>query len=158
GAGIYIQPEIPENTHVALTNCTLSGGMAQRDGGGIANLGATVTLTNVTVTLNSAVSGGGLANLPFVGGKGQVIGPFTLVNTIVSANSSGGGPGPDLSGPFISGGHNLLGSTTGATITGNPASDIIGQDPKLGPLVDNGGPTLPHALLPGSPAIDAADV
>src|SRR5262249_35549236 len=28
-------------------------------------------------------------------------------------------------------------------------------DPKLGPLQDNGGPTLTMALLPGSPAIDA---
>ncbi len=28
-------------------------------------------------------------------------------------------------------------------------------DPLLGPLADNGGPTLTHALLPGSPAIDA---
>jgi hypothetical protein len=30
-------------------------------------------------------------------------------------------------------------------------------DPKLGPLADNGGPTLTMALLPGSPAIDAGD-
>ena len=28
---------------------------------------------------------------------------------------------------------------------------------RLGPLADNGGPTLTHALLPGSPAIDAGD-
>jgi len=27
----------------------------------------------------------------------------------------------------------------------------------LGPLADNGGPTLTHALLPGSPAIDSGD-
>jgi len=27
----------------------------------------------------------------------------------------------------------------------------------LGPLQDNGGPTFTHALLPGSPAIDAGD-
>jgi hypothetical protein len=30
-------------------------------------------------------------------------------------------------------------------------------DPKLGPLQDNGGATLTHALLPGSLAIDNAD-
>lgn len=34
---------------------------------------------------------------------------------------------------------------------------MAGLDPSLGPLEDNGGPTLTHALLPGSPAIDAAD-
>ena len=35
------------------------------------------------------------------------------------------------------------------------ATDILNSDPKLGPLADNGGPTLTYALLPGSPAIDA---
>ena len=30
------------------------------------------------------------------------------------------------------------------------------SDPKIGPLADNGGKTMTHALLPGSPAIDAA--
>jgi hypothetical protein len=30
-------------------------------------------------------------------------------------------------------------------------------NPMLGSLADNGGPTMTHALLPGSPAIDAAD-
>ena len=32
---------------------------------------------------------------------------------------------------------------------------IVGQDPVIGPLADNGGDTLTHALLPGSPAINA---
>jgi predicted outer membrane repeat protein len=32
----------------------------------------------------------------------------------------------------------------------------ITADPLIGPLADNGGPTWTHALLPGSPAIDAA--
>jgi hypothetical protein len=35
--------------------------------------------------------------------------------------------------------------------------NLIGVDPLLGPLANNGGPTLTHALLPGSPAIDAGD-
>src|SRR5262249_32666420 len=35
--------------------------------------------------------------------------------------------------------------------------DLLNLDPKLGPLQDNGGPTLTHALLPGSPALDAGD-
>src|SRR5438874_10331155 len=38
-----------------------------------------------------------------------------------------------------------------ATIT------VTNTDPLLGPLQDNGGPTLTHALLPGSPAINAGD-
>ena len=35
--------------------------------------------------------------------------------------------------------------------------DQINTDPMLGPLQDNGGPTLTYALLPGSPAIDTGD-
>ena len=35
--------------------------------------------------------------------------------------------------------------------------DQINTDPMLGPLQDNGGLTFTHALLPGSPAIDAGD-
>src|SRR5207249_2316251 len=35
--------------------------------------------------------------------------------------------------------------------------DEINTDPMLGPLQDNGGATFTHALLPGSPAIDAGD-
>jgi hypothetical protein len=33
-------------------------------------------------------------------------------------------------------------------------NNILGQDPVLGPLANNGGPTQTHALLAGSPAID----
>ena len=32
-----------------------------------------------------------------------------------------------------------------------------GTDPMLGPLADNGGPTKTHALVAGSPALDAGD-
>jgi hypothetical protein len=36
-------------------------------------------------------------------------------------------------------------------------ADTIFSDPLLGPLQDNGGPTLTHALSPGSPAIDVGN-
>ena len=35
--------------------------------------------------------------------------------------------------------------------------NISDDNPRLGPLADNGGPTQTHALLPGSRAIDAGD-
>jgi hypothetical protein len=38
-----------------------------------------------------------------------------------------------------------------------PAGNDSFPNPKLGPLANNGGPTLTMALLPGSPAINAAD-
>jgi hypothetical protein len=40
---------------------------------------------------------------------------------------------------------------------GNRTGNLIGVDPRLGLLQNNGGPTSTHALLPGSPAIDAGN-
>jgi len=65
----------------------------------------------------------------------------------------------DLDGSFASVGHNLV---NGSGFTNTASSDQIGSpdapiDPRLGPLADNGGPTQTHALLPGSPALDAGD-
>lgn len=44
------------------------------------------------------------------------------------------------------------GNATGAF---NQTGDQLSADPKLGALADNGGPTRTHALLSGSPAMDA---
>jgi hypothetical protein len=51
-------------------------------------------------------------------------------------------------------GHNL--SSDGSSVFTNIGS-LYNTDSKLGPLADNGGPTLTMALLASSPAIDAAD-
>jgi hypothetical protein len=76
----------------------------------------------------------------------------------------------DGSGTFTSFGHNLVGTTNPIIVsvvfggitysstnsfTGLVQTDTVGLDPRLGPLQDNGGPTLTHALLANSPAIDA---
>jgi hypothetical protein len=57
-----------------------------------------------------------------------------------------------MGGSVNSRGYNLD-SDTSCRLTA--ATDRPGVDPRLGPLQDNGGPTFTHALLPGSPAIDA---
>lgn len=66
-----------------------------------------------------------------------------------------GGTAPDVSSTIsiTSLGNNLVG-VSGATV-GFVASDLLNVAAGLGPLADNGGPTPTHALLPGSPAIDA---
>src|SRR5207237_9453115 len=56
----------------------------------------------------------------------------------------------------ISLGHNLS-SDNSSSASFNTVGDLLGKDPRLGPLADNGGRTLTHALLSGSPAIDAGD-
>ena len=44
----------------------------------------------------------------------------------------------------------------GCNIVGSTGNNLSG-DPVLSLLADHGGPTPTHALLPGSPALDAAD-
>ena len=119
---------------VDFVNVTISGNSGS-DGGGILSDGDSITLTNVTVTANTAgaTKGGGI-------NKGS--GTLTLKNTIV-ANNTGG----DCNKTITSAGNNLdRDGSCGLEINDNPL---------LGPLLDNGGPTLTHALLTGSPAIDA---
>ncbi|MCY2990553.1 MAG: hypothetical protein NTY19_22150, partial [Planctomycetota bacterium] len=81
-------------------------------------------------------------------------------NTILAANV--GGTSPDFSGSFTSLGHNLIGKASGSTFINGVNGDLVGTavsplDPQLGPLQDNGGGTTTHALLTGSPAIDAGN-
>jgi hypothetical protein len=54
---------------------------------------------------------------------------------------------------ITSGGSNVIND---GRATPNGTTDQSNTNALLGPLADNGGPTLTHALLAGSPAIDAA--
>jgi hypothetical protein len=91
-------------------------------------------------------------------------GSFTVKNAIIAQgllDLATGASGPDVSGDFLSLGHNLVGDPTGGSGF-SAGGDQVGapQDPldaRLGPLANNGGPTQTHALLPGSPAIDRGD-
>ncbi len=75
---------------------------------------------------------------------------ITLKNTIIS-DSSGTSLTENCGRPIIDGGHNLQ-YPDKTCFNISPV-----QDPKLGPLADNGGPTLTLALQTGSPAIGAGD-
>ncbi len=121
----------------------------------------------VACTVASNITGaGGSAAAPSGSGGGvyayQYSTLYCFLDNIVALNSAlTNGQGPDVYGAFSSLGYNLVGATNDSTgftapgdLTGSLASPL---DPKLGPLADNGGPTLTMALLPGSPAIDAAD-
>jgi predicted outer membrane repeat protein len=115
--------------------------MANR-GGGLRNTGISADLLNVTINKNETAVGGTGGGIVNDGGS-------VRVRNVIVANS------PDQAnceGPITSAGHNLdSGSTCGFTDPG----DLSDTDPQLGPLADNGGPTDTHALLAGSPAIDA---
>jgi len=135
---------------VTLLNSTISGNTSQGSGAGVFNSGMLVA-NNITVSGNSAGYDGGGIYLNFNPGFTSL----TLRNSIVAGNS--GGSGPDCAGGFqtyASAGHNLLGTLQGCPIVA-AATDLVQIDSALDPLQDNGGPTLTHAPLPGSPAIDA---
>ena len=135
-----------------LTNSTVSGNTAARDGGGFINYGS-LTLTSSTVTDNHSDANDSGAE---TGGGIQSGDTLVITNSIVAKNYRGSGTSTadDINGS-VTANYSLIGNTTGATITG--ANNISNVDPLLGPLADNGGPTQTHALLTGSPAIDAGD-
>jgi hypothetical protein len=62
---------------------------------------------------------------------------------------------PRFNGTLASRGFNLIGNTSGTTITGDTTGNQLGVDPAR-PLT-NGGPTFTQALLSGSPAIEAGE-
>jgi len=144
------------NSMVSITDSTLTGNLAVFGGGGILTSElATVTIRNSTLSNNSSESGGGIFN-----NSGSTV---NVKNTIIAGNTAVAAHA-DVIGPFNSQGRNLIGDVGSATgfadgvngdQVGGAGNPVI--NPLLGPLADNGGPTQTHALLPGSPAIDAGD-
>lgn len=133
-----------------VTNSTISGNVAKIGGGGISSTNL-MSLANVTIANNTATTGGGGAIYMY---NSCVM---EITNSLMAYNSAAGVSNSCLapSGSITSYGYNLEddSNTCGLGATG----DIIGVDPKLGPLQDNGGGTFTHALLAGSPAIDTGD-
>jgi predicted outer membrane repeat protein len=131
---------IDSDCTLTVSNSTFSQNSADGNGGGIAQVYGDATVYNSTFSGNGAASNGGAI---FAGAA-----VFRLANTIV-ANSTAGG---NCSGPIVDRGGNL----NYPDLSRKNCPGVLG-DPLLGPLQDNGGPTLTMALAPGSPAIDAAD-
>jgi predicted outer membrane repeat protein len=157
-----------------VSNSTVAGNtaLANAGGGGILSTvvntvnTSTLTLLNDTITGNvddsqASFSAGGIS----IAGGGT---SFTMNNTIVAQNSAAGAaPQPQdirgiLSNSFKSL-NNFVGIDTGLFgITNGTDGNQVGTaaaplDPKLGPLQDNGGPTLTRQPLPGSPVINAGN-
>lgn len=157
--------------HATISNSTLSHNGATSLAGGIGNSGAP-EISNSTLSQNRSDSTGAIVNHGQLTIRSSTIvenfateriggiennGSLMMGNTVVAYNRIGLGnpPGEDISGTITSLGHNLAGSSNGAT--GFVASDLLDVDPLLGPLQDNGGFTATHALRAGGPAIDAGD-
>lgn len=148
-----------------IVNSTISNNVAIQDGGGIA--GESV-ITNCTISHNSANRGGGIYrggtiahstisdNSATQGGGIYVVSNSMLEisDTILKSGSTGSNL-VNGGGAISSHGYNLSNDNGGGFLTG--PGDQINIDPLLGPLQNNGGQTFTHALLNGSPAIDAGN-
>jgi CSLREA domain-containing protein len=154
GGGIY-KTGFP----VYVINSTISGNSSTDGGGGIFASSGTTELYNVTVTGNTANSdasgaatGGGVANA-----AGST---FNFKNSIIALNSKVIPMMPlpllaadDCFGAITSQDNNIMYVVDSNYCT--IAGAVTLADPNLGPLQLNAGPTQTHALLSGSPAIDA---
>jgi RTX calcium-binding nonapeptide repeat (4 copies) len=141
-----------------IENSTITGNQATYSGGGVffenplayAQLtvrSATIAGNKVTKTGSPYYAGGGFAT----NGPGS-----TVVNTIIAHNSAFARPdvyARGMIGATVNTSFSLIENPADAAIVGGP--NITGQDPKLGLLGDNGGPTPTMPLLDGSPAFDA---
>ncbi len=145
-----------------IENSTISGNSAVGRGGGIYtynNADNERTIRNSTVVDNTAGSGGGVYEFASDnGGVGSTSDDVTVSSTIFADNSP-----TDLAnnasvppqGSFVTG-FSLIEDSGDAELTESPAgSNIIGENPDLGPLASNGGPTQTHLPSISSPVLDA---
>ena len=138
----------------SVVNSTFSGNSAGSGGGGGAAFGGNATVTNTTFALNAdTVPGGGGLDIRASG----LLTIVTVKNTIVGSSTAPGACFAAVGALIQSaaqGFNNDAGTSCGfGTANGNKQN----SNPLLAPLADNGGSTLTHALLEGSPALDAAD-
>jgi hypothetical protein len=150
GGGLYVADDA-----VSITNSTLSGNQAMSGGGGTGEGGAVFFYEGGsqayffdTISGNAAAKGGGI----YVEESGLLRG------TVLTGNHATlhGGAESDCfssSAKLASAGGNVF--RTGGCVQALTAGDVVTAQPRLGPLANNGGPTLTMALLAKSPAIGA---
>lgn len=142
-----------ERGTVRIVNSTISGNRAGY-GGGIYNR-SNLTIVNSSVVRNMASGeGGGIFSDDF--------GTALRLESSIAALNLGGDSPNDISADVVeSQGHNIFGAGFTGAATGDQNA-VTEFELNLGPLQFNGGPTMTHAVLPGSVAIDrglkAADI
>jgi uncharacterized repeat protein (TIGR01451 family) len=135
-----LRDSIGNTSYMSMTNVTVSG---YRGGyAAVHNLsGGILDLRSSTIVNNSPR--GLIAENSIV----------HIQNTIIADNAEVDCDNRAGTG-FVSQGFNMIGTSWGCPVT---STDLLGVSPWLGPLQENGGPTLTHALLPGGPAINAGN-
>ena len=144
---------IQDPSVATVTNVTFFGNTSTTAGGAVASNSSVVSnFSNCTFVNNSTPNANGAALDTVSHGGGLV----TLQNTIL-ANNKAAGLANNCNSAITSTGHNLSDTSTGDCAALIQPGDLVSTTPLLGPLQDNGGPTLTVGLLPGSPGIDQAN-
>jgi predicted outer membrane repeat protein len=157
GAGLLFY-----NVQATIVNSTISSNVDQSanpnqitGGGGIHLIASNTVVRNSTIAFNESVGkGGGIFVSNFIGG---IANRLLLVSTIVSNNRPAVG-NLDVfrnGDANISAVRSLIQNIQPGFITGLNMGNIVDVNPNLQPLRNNGGPTMTHAILGGSPAVDA---
>ncbi|MDG4595915.1 MAG: choice-of-anchor Q domain-containing protein [Candidatus Contendobacter sp.] len=148
GGGVYLYSPDHGGT---IENSTISGNQATAgSGGGIVlyNL-YNFEIRHTTIAGNSATGTGG--GLFIEDGQLPLLNSLVGDNTAGANNDLGNGSGGSFDLTFT-----LVESPGTATINDN-GGNIFGQDPQLGALANNGGPTQTHLPAGASPAVNAGD-
>jgi len=174
GAVLILSSAAPAASDLVIKRSTFSNNRAVGVGAGLAVGGpgfpndfSEVIIRHSTWTLNEADSNNDQPSGDRGGGGiyTSASTPVNLFNSIVAENlDNSPNSAPDLTGVYNTLGFNLIGNNLGAAISfpaglPNGDNDTVGSNtekviPQLMPLADNGGPTLTHQLMSGSPAVD----
>ena len=173
GGGIKVDPGLGGDAR--LVDSTVSGNTSSASGGGIAigddgsrtSYGGTLSLENSTIATNKATtSGGGVFLTSYDDGSGtstNTSATIPVISTIVADNTVGGAP-QDLdrtdgsTGGGFDLGYALVEAKGDAPLFQSAGENsIVGVDPQLGPLANNGGPTQTQLPSQASPVVDKGD-
>ena len=125
--------------------CTFSGNVATSLGGAISWFSGPLTMKHCTLSGNTAATGGAI---------GIASDSLSITNCIIAGNTASTGPDISNSGTYTSSGVNLIGNLANSGLIDD--ATIFTGTALLAPLGNYGGPTQTMALLPGSPARNAA--
>jgi len=144
-----INANLGSGTQLFLKNSTISGNEALGGVGGGARLGGNMEVeVKYSTVANNTSDGEG-------GGIHSSAESCAISNTIMAGNTGNGTLYQDLRGTTLCDVSDSLIAGAKYSQFNNEGGNLLDVNPYLQPLADNGGPTLTHALLETSLAVDA---